>query len=427
MTRAAAIMALLSSCAVLAGCADNVTFTEEPPGGLEYSVAVGNYSGPDTGPSYPSFYAEIPVRDKSLLDHSLLFGLGAGPPSDPDPFDYDEGDSVYYESVCVRYRHYYGLMGKVGARKPRAFWQAGMSAGSVLTARYPAGGPSWDPGDWEESGVQLHVVVGGGIRSWFSKEGSRTPFFLELSLNAHTASAGAPWVGFAFGGSFRGEEPGPTEVSYREAKRPVRRARSRRAEIFRTRREEAERRRKAREKAEREAAARRAEARKEARARRMELKKKLQKGSFGVRTGMLLPASGETADYDQSMVLGLRYRLPRLPDAKVSGELALDFGLPEEVGGYESSPVMGGFNLLFDLASRAKDPRGCLVAGFGGAVEFVKEQTTGDEHTNTIGMLKLGVGMVFADGRIDARLTYSFFGGSENLNGRPCFTVTCSF
>ncbi|GAG14390.1 unnamed protein product, partial [marine sediment metagenome] len=76
-----------------------------------------------------------------------------------------------------------------------------------------------------------------------------------------------------------------------------------------------------------------------------------RKGGFGVRAGMILPSSGDTADssYEADVLLGFYYK-PQLRDgSKLSYELAVAVGGTEEdeSGRYESRPYIGDFNIIF--------------------------------------------------------------------------------
>ena len=394
MTRVWVIVALLSGGALLCGCTSDVTATGEPVG-VEWSLAYGG--SPIQGG--PAVYGEMPIRDARLRDDSVILGFGPGG-SQVDPYYYyDEDDEQYYESVRVCYRRYFSLSGERGPRQTRFFWEAGVSAGPTFVASEDPYADPWEESYWERS-EGTHALLGGGVRWWFAvRGGARSPGFMEFSVNAVTDVEASPSVAFAVGWSFGGKERGRTgSAPETDAGEPGRRSRWTRAEIYK--------------------------ARAEALARR---KADLRKGAFGLRTGVLLPAPGETADYGQCMLLGLSYRFAEPRDARFSREFVVDFGLPEDVGSYESTPAFGGVNLLFPLGSETEDPRLCLIGGIGVATEHVRELATGDESDNSTLALNLGGGIAFAGGQLDMRLVYSLFGEEWNVAGRAGFTVTCSF
>ena len=149
------------------------------------------------------------------------------------------------------------------------------------------------------------------------------------------------------------------------------------------------------------------------------------KGALGVRAGVIFAAPGETADYDENFLLGLS--LGDWPRTKMAYELFLDIGMPEETGIYESQPIIAGLNMLLPFGAETRSIRGCLLAGVGGMFELMENKATDSQYANGAWMLNVGGAAVFANGQLDARLTYSFFGRSENLKGQTCLTVTWRF
>jgi hypothetical protein len=152
-----------------------------------------------------------------------------------------------------------------------------------------------------------------------------------------------------------------------------------------------------------------------------------RKNALGVRAGVLLPSSGDTADYDANFVFGIYYRIPVRRVATLSYELSLDIGGEDEVSDYESRSVMGDASLVFALGGEPGRRGGYLLSGIGVLMEFVDEQTTGASYTNYATMITLGGGLVFADGRLDARLAYGIFVGSDNVPGQALLALNYSF
>ena len=148
---------------------------------------------------------------------------------------------------------------------------------------------------------------------------------------------------------------------------------------------------------------------------------------FGVHAGMLLPASGESAEYDSNLFFGLHFRSGGRNGAKVSYEFAVDVGTTEVSGGYESRPVAGVLNLLVSTGGSASRTRGCLIAGAGGVMELVEETGSGTGYTNYAGTVSLGAGLLLGGGRFELRAAYNMFLGSDNVGGRAVVALGYGF
>jgi len=151
-----------------------------------------------------------------------------------------------------------------------------------------------------------------------------------------------------------------------------------------------------------------------------------RKRAFGVRAGVTLPGSGDLADYDSNAMLGLYYRPRELNGSKLVWEFALGFGGSETSEEYDSRPITGDAHLLFPLGSGGRT-RGYLLTGIGTMIELVEDTSSAAEYTNYVGVLDLGGGLAFGDGRYDARFTYGFYLGSENLIGQALLALGYSF
>ncbi len=149
-------------------------------------------------------------------------------------------------------------------------------------------------------------------------------------------------------------------------------------------------------------------------------------GEFGVRAGLLLPSSGDSAGYDSNFQFGVYYRPKKLNGAKIVYEVTLDFGATETSGAYTSQPLTGDIDLIFPLGKGRGKTRGYLMSGLGGMMESVTETGTGNTYTNFAGLLNLGGGMVFS-GRLDARFLFAVLLGSENVVGRTSLSLGYGF
>lgn len=152
-----------------------------------------------------------------------------------------------------------------------------------------------------------------------------------------------------------------------------------------------------------------------------------RKSAFGVRTGVTLPGSGELADYDSNFVLGLYYRPRKLNGSKLVWEFAVGFGGSETSEEYDSRPITGDAQVLFPLGSADRKTRGYLLTGLGTMIELVQDTAGGTDYTNYVGVLDLGGGLAFGDGRYEARFTYGFYLGSDNLTGQALLALGYSF
>ena len=152
-----------------------------------------------------------------------------------------------------------------------------------------------------------------------------------------------------------------------------------------------------------------------------------RKRAFGVRAGVTLPGSGDVADYDSNAMLGLYYRPRKLNGSKLVWEFALGFGGSETSEEYDSRPITGDAQVLFPLGSSGRRTRGYLLTGIGTMIEFVEDTAGGTDYTNYVGVLDLGGGLAFGDGRYDARFTYGFYLGSDNLTGQALLALGYSF
>lgn len=155
--------------------------------------------------------------------------------------------------------------------------------------------------------------------------------------------------------------------------------------------------------------------------------KEPRQSALGVRAGMLLPTSGDAADYDPDFLFGLYYRSSRLNGESFNYELALGIGSTSDGGGYGTRPATGSFNVLFPLGKADAGTRWYLLSGLGGMAELVDEDATDDEYMNYAGILNLGGGLAFGGRKFDLRLAYSVLLGSENVGGHGVFAVGYCF
>lgn len=152
-----------------------------------------------------------------------------------------------------------------------------------------------------------------------------------------------------------------------------------------------------------------------------------RRNSLGVRAGVVFPSSGDTVDYDTNFVFGIYYRIPERRARWLSYELSLDIGSEDEAAGYGSRSVMGDVSAVFALGNGPESGGGYLLSGLGVMMELVDDQITGASYTNYATMIALGGGLVFADGRLDARLAYGIFVGSDNVPGQALLALSYSF
>lgn len=158
----------------------------------------------------------------------------------------------------------------------------------------------------------------------------------------------------------------------------------------------------------------------------VEPRRRARKGGFGVRAGLLMPSSGDSADYDSNFRFGVYYRPKKLNGAKIAYEVALGFGATETSGAFTSQPLTSDINLIFPLGKGGGKTRGYLMSGLGGMMESVREMGTGNTYTNFAGLLNLGGGVVFSN-RLDVRLMFAALLGSENVVGRTYLSLGYGF
>jgi len=132
---------------------------------------------------------------------------------------------------------------------------------------------------------------------------------------------------------------------------------------------------------------------------------------------VLLPGSGDAADYNSSLMFGLYYRPREINGENLGYELAVQVGSPSKGEMYESLPAGGSFNLLFPLRKRERRAKAYLLSGLGCLAESVTQKGTGDRYTNYAATLDLGAGLALAGGRLDLRAAWCFLLGSENVVG----------
>lgn len=153
-----------------------------------------------------------------------------------------------------------------------------------------------------------------------------------------------------------------------------------------------------------------------------------QSRHFGVRAGILVPSGGKSLDFEPGPMLGAYYVGGGNARSKMKYELGLDAALVAAADNAGSSQIVSGRAGLVVALSRADGASTSPYFASELAGIFVASETdTGTESTAYASSLSLGVGLDFASGLLDARLSYAFLLGSGNVEGMAQASLAARF